>query len=103
MTVKIDMASFQCDVESGESIATLSEKYGIGKSTVSRLKTKVRVIPTTDTTEAEVEEPEAWDLSIRIPTDRVDDIFATFTLQEKMNAVATVMQARMDAALEEAA
>lgn len=54
-------------------------------------------------TVAAVEEPaaaedDAWDLSVRVPVDRVDALWNSFTLQEKMDAVCGVMQARIDLA-----
>lgn len=53
--------------------------------------------------EAEVEaEPEDWDVSIRLPSVRLNDIFAAFSTQEKADAIAGVLQSRIDAALEAA-
>ena len=37
-----------------------------------------------------------WDLSIQVPEDRADDILLALPLQEKMNAIAYVLQQRMD-------
>jgi hypothetical protein len=45
----------------------------------------------------EEEVPEAWDLALTLPTSRMDDIFAEFTAQEKADAIAAVLQARLDA------
>ncbi len=42
------------------------------------------------------EEPEDYELSLTVPIDRVDDIFAAFTIAEKMAAIASVLQERLD-------
>lgn len=52
-------------------------------------------------TEAEVEEvPESFDMGLIVPTEKLDPLIATFTVQEKAYAVAQVIQSRMDALLE---
>ena len=48
---------------------------------------------------AEPEEPECFDVMLQVPTGRLDEIFQAFTAQEKANAIAGVLQERMDAAL----
>jgi hypothetical protein len=45
-----------------------------------------------------VDDGDAWDLSVRVPVGSVDALFCSFTLQEKMDAVCSVLQARVDAA-----
>jgi hypothetical protein len=47
--------------------------------------------------EVSEEAPEAWDLALSVPTGRMDHIFAEFTAQEKADAIAGVLQARLDA------
>jgi hypothetical protein len=48
----------------------------------------------------EIGAPVIWDLQIEVPRDRVPALFASFTPQEQANAVAGVIQARMNALLE---
>lgn len=43
-----------------------------------------------------------FEVRLEVPTARLDDIFAEFTPQEKADAIAGVLQARMDAVLEPA-
>jgi transposase len=53
--------------------------------------------------EVEVEEvPENWDVSISVPSARLNDIFDAFSAQEKADAIAGVLQSRINAALEAA-
>jgi hypothetical protein len=40
------------------------------------------------------------EITLRMPLKRLDDALATFTRQEKCDAVATMLQGRLDAALE---
>jgi hypothetical protein len=47
----------------------------------------------------EQEEPAAWDLNVQVEAGRVDDLLATFTIEEKCTAIARVLQLRVDAAL----
>jgi asparagine synthetase B (glutamine-hydrolysing) len=51
---------------------------------------------TVETAEADEEEPAAWDLPLQLPVRRIDAIFAEFTVQEKAQAISTVLQARLD-------
>jgi len=44
-------------------------------------------------------EPEELELTLRLPTERVDAMLASFTPQEKYDAVATILQQRLNAAL----
>lgn len=44
-------------------------------------------------------EPADWDLTITVPSDRLDAIFAHFSAQEKANAISNVIQARMNQTL----
>lgn len=47
-------------------------------------------------------ETQEWDLSIQIPTRRLRDVFAAFTTQEQADAIAVVLQRRLDVILESA-
>lgn len=49
--------------------------------------------------DAEAEGDGGWNLPINIPSNRADDLWAVFTLAEKMEAIRSVIQARMDAML----
>jgi hypothetical protein len=40
-----------------------------------------------------------WEISLKVPAGRVEDIFRAFTEDEKILAVQNVLQSRMDAAL----
>jgi hypothetical protein len=53
--------------------------------------------------EVEVEaEPENWDVLISVPSARLNDIFDAFSAQEKADAIAGVLQSRINAAPEAA-
>ena len=43
---------------------------------------------------------EIWDVAIRVPAARIEDIFHAFTEQEQINAIQRVLQDRMDSILE---
>jgi hypothetical protein len=45
----------------------------------------------------EEEEPDVWDLTVQVPKTRMDRIIANFTSQEKADAIAMVLTARMAA------
>lgn len=47
--------------------------------------------------EAEADAPDCWELTVNVPTERMDAIFARFTLQEKADAIEAVLQARVGA------
>ena len=49
------------------------------------------------------EEPDSWSVSLNIPTAKMDALFATFSAQEKADAIATVLQSRLDENSAEAA
>lgn len=42
--------------------------------------------------------PEIWDVTLQLPTERIDQIIAGFTVQEKADAIVAVLQARLNAA-----
>ncbi|MBS1803536.1 MAG: hypothetical protein JST28_09215 [Acidobacteria bacterium] len=48
-----------------------------------------------------IEMPAAWDLSLTVSADRMDAIFAEFEPGEKADAIAAVLQARLDALVAE--
>lgn len=49
--------------------------------------------------EPEEEEIATWDLTLQLPSERLDEVFATFTAKEKASAIGSVLQNRMDEAL----
>lgn len=113
----VDMIAFRRDVEDGTPVLTLAEKYGVSKATVFKWRTELssaiarRRQPAED--EAEVENPDAfYNVTLTVPTERLDDIIADFADHEIRAAVAdlpslakatifeSVMQRRLDNALE---
>lgn len=115
--VQVDMVAFRRDVEAGEKQVTLCEKYGIATSTVARLKAEIsgklarrEQVPGQE----EVEAPEAFDLTINVPSDRLDDLIGAgdvgleelrgaclqLNLQAKATLVQEILQGRLDRALE---
>lgn len=44
-----------------------------------------------------VDEPAVWDVTVQVPTERMDQIIANFTSQEKADAIAMVLTARLSA------
>jgi len=58
---------------------------------------KAKVLKVLAEDEEEPEIPDAFDLGLRLATDRMDAIFGEFTPQEKADAIATVLQTRLDA------
>lgn len=79
----------------GASINLVAKTLGISWYEAKQLQ------PASET-EPEAAEDAEWDLTIRIPKVRVPDIFAAFTAQEQADAVAYVLQQRMDLILESA-
>jgi hypothetical protein len=69
----------------------------IGGAKVKTRKPKREKPPVVADEEVSEEVPEAWDLALSLPTGRMDHIFAEFTAQEKADAIAGVLQARLDA------
>lgn len=43
------------------------------------------------------ETPEAWDVTLSVPVERMDKIMIRFSPQEKADAIANVLQARLNA------
>jgi hypothetical protein len=43
------------------------------------------------------EVPDAWDVTLQVPVERMDQIMARFSPQEKADAISTVLQARLNA------
>ena len=108
--IQIDMVAFRRDVESGTSVLLLAEKYGIAKSTVWRLKAEISgklARKERAPEDAEVEAPEAYDITLNVATDRLDDLLSqasdeelrqavlSFDPHEKANLLATVLQGRL--------
>lgn len=52
----------------------------------------------TTAAESEAAGADAWELMVRVPVEKVDALFQGFSLQEKMDAVCSVLQARVDGA-----
>jgi hypothetical protein len=52
---------------------------------------------TVETLEADEEEPAAWDLTVQLSVEQMDRFIASFTPQEKADAITTALQARLDA------
>jgi hypothetical protein len=46
---------------------------------------------------SDAETPEAWDVTLSVPVERMDKIMIRFSPQEKADAIATVLQARLNA------
>lgn len=73
--------------------------------TANGLVAKPKRKPAEKKAEPEVEaeeEPENWDVSISVPSARLNDIFGAFSPQEKADAIAGVLQSRINAVLEAA-
>lgn len=45
------------------------------------------------------EAAEIWDLTLKVPAAQTADIFATFSIQEQIDAIANVLQNRLNVAL----
>lgn len=88
--VQIDTVNFRRDVEGGTKNLVLAEKYGISAATVCRLKAEIsdkiaRREPVPD--QDEVDAPEAYDITLNVPTDRLADLLAGASAEEIKSAV----------------
>lgn len=112
--VKIDMAAFRRDVEEGTSVLALSEKFGVSKATIWKLKAQLsgklarrEEMPTP----VDCEAPEAFDITLNVPTERLDDLLTAaeadelrtacleLGVQAKAELFQAVLQGRLDRAL----
>lgn len=114
--IQINMSDFRRDVESGDGPAAIAEKYGISKASVYRLKAEMsgklarrESVPA----EVEAEVPEAFDLTINVPSDRLDDLIGAADIgidelrgaclglgpQAKAELFQQILQGRLDRAL----
>ena len=68
---------------------------GVAPARAEKKQKKGAIVPKL---KAEIEaENLAWDLTLQLPTDRLDSTFLLFTPEEKANAIQAVLQARLDA------
>jgi hypothetical protein len=62
----------------------------------------VRALSTTVEAVSEEEDVQAWEVSLSVPTARIDDMLLAFTRDEKLDAIQFVIQQRIDATLQPA-
>lgn len=92
----------------GCSINLAAKTLGITWNAAALLYHEIKSESASASTEESQPDPEVaaddddWDVTIRVPASRANDIFATFTVAEKMDAISSVLQGRMNAALEPA-
>lgn len=90
----------------GKSINAIAKELGVTWNTAALLYHEIKAESVAAPAPESETEPEAaaddWDLTIRVPASRADDIFAAFTVAEKMDAISSVLQGRMNAVLEPA-
>jgi hypothetical protein len=90
--------------ESGASINNVAEElfkrnWAAAKKLHDELYPAKRKAPRKPEPEETVEsDPDVWDLTLQVPTAQMDQILMRFTLQEKADAISTVLQARLGAA-----
>lgn len=115
--VQIDMTAFLRDVEASTPMLNLVEKYGISKATIYKLKAEVsgklarrEQVPD----ESDADAPEAYNLTINVPTDRLDDLIGAGDIgleelrracmqlgpRSKAELFQEILQGRLDRALE---
>jgi len=56
-------------------------------------------VATESEAEPEAEAADIWDVTLKVPRTQAADIFATFSTEEQMDAIANVLQNRLNAAL----
>ena len=115
--VQIDRVAFRRDVEAGEKRIVLCEKYRISMATVARLIAEIsgKLAGREELPEqAEVDAPEAFDLTLNVPTERLNDLLSAADVgfeelrgavlqlnpQAKATLVQEILQGRLDRALE---
>lgn len=87
----------------GKSTNAVAKELGITWNAAGLLREEISIGYESKIDDAsDVADDDDWDVTIRVPAGRANDIFATFTVAEKMDAISSVLQGRMNAALEPA-
>ena len=83
----------------GQSVGEVAKALGISWYKAKKLKpegTPDAKPATRARTDAELETPQDYEVTITVPTARFDDLFAAFTDVEKATAIQYILQCRMD-------
>lgn len=79
----------------GASVNKVAETVGIGWITAKNLQGGAPKPNGKPQREVVSTLPEEYELTVRVPVELADKILASFTTQEKMDAIASVLQARV--------